>query len=96
MSVRKGHLHEPESCICPNCGKVMRVFLVPALKALDTNEFYLRCNSCEYVSVQVTEICIEQVRDNNQESDWTLTASNLFDQCEREIAGLLRASGSRA
>jgi hypothetical protein len=45
MSIRESHLHEPESCLCPVCKKVMRLSRVPTLKALDTIEFYFKCDA---------------------------------------------------
>jgi predicted nucleic acid-binding Zn ribbon protein len=61
MSVRESHLHEPESCICPMCKRVMRLSRVPALKQLDTTEFYFRCDDCDYISAQLTEFSAELV-----------------------------------
>jgi hypothetical protein len=92
MSVRESHLHEPESCICPICKRVMRLSRVPALKELDTTEFYFRCDDCDYTSAQLTEISSELVCDIRQEADFRPTASALITCCEREIAILVRAS----
>jgi hypothetical protein len=94
MSVRESHLHEPESCICPICKRVMRLSRVPALKELDTTEFYFRCDGCDYTSAQLTEISGELVCDIRQEADFRPTASALITCCEREIAILVRASGA--
>jgi hypothetical protein len=96
MSVQESYLHEPESCICPMCKRVMRFSRVPALKALDTIEFYFRCDDCDYTSAQLTEISSELVCDIHQEADFRPTASNLVACCEREIAALVRASGARS
>jgi YARHG domain len=96
MSVRGSHLHEPESCICPMCKKVMRLSRVPALKALDTTEFYFRCDDCDYTSAQLTEISSEVVCDIHQEGDFRPSASDLIACCEREIAALVHASGARS
>src|ERR1700722_3040298 len=85
------HSRSPESCICPMCTKLMRLSRVPALKALDTTEFYFRCNDCDYTSVQLTAICSELVCDIHREADLTPTAADLVAWCKREIAGL-RAS----
>jgi YARHG domain len=96
MSVRESHLHEPESCICPLCKKVMRLSRVPALKALNTFDFYFRCDDCDYTSAQLTEISSELMCDIPQEADFTPTASDLVACCEREIAALVLASGARS
>ena len=92
MSLRVGQRCDPDSCIWPECGKVMRVFRVPALKALDTSEFYLRCNFCEYTRVQITAISSELVCDIHQDNDFKPTATDMFDWCERKIAALVQAS----
>jgi hypothetical protein len=96
MPIRESHLHEPESCLCPICKKVMRLSRVPTLKALDTIEFYFKCDDCDYTSGQLTEISSELVCDIHQEADSRPTASELIARCEREIAALVRESGARS
>src|SRR5579863_7634096 len=95
MSVGQDYRHDPESCVCPNCGKVLRLFRAPALKALFTNEFYFSCNDCERTSIQIMGISDELICDIHQDSDFRPGAADLFDWCDREIAGLARAAGSR-
>ena len=95
MSVRESHLHERKCCICPMCKKLMRLCRVPALKALDTFEFYFKCGDCDYTSAQLTEIISsELMSDIYQEA--RPTASDLIACCEREIAALVLASGARS
>jgi hypothetical protein len=75
----------------------MRLTLVPALKALDATEFYFRCDYCDYTSAQVTEITSsELVCDTHQKADFAPKASDLIAWCDREIAGLVHASGGRS
>jgi hypothetical protein len=95
MSVGRSYLHEPESCICSMCKHLMRLSRVPSLKALNSTEFYFKCDDCDYTSAQLTEITSgELVCDIHPEADLKPTASDLW--CEREIAELLRESGARS
>src|ERR1700730_3462024 len=76
----------PESCICSKCKKVMRLSRVPALRALDTTDFYFRCDNCDYTSAQLTEISGELVCDIHQEADVGPRAFDLIACFDREIA----------
>ena len=63
---------------------------VPALKALDTAEWYLRCNFCEYTSMEITDISDELVCDVHHDNYFKGTASDMLDWCERELARWVR------
>ena len=97
MSVRERQTHGPTSCLCPICNELMQLSRLPALKALDTIEFYLRCDDCDYTSAQLTEIISsELVCDIHREAHFRPTASDPIAWCEQGIAGLARASGERS
>jgi hypothetical protein len=77
------------------CKHLMRLSRVPSLKALNTTEFYFKCDGCDYTSAQLTEITSGSlVCDIHREADFKPIASDLW--CEREIAALLRESGARS
>jgi hypothetical protein len=74
----------------------MRLARVPALKALDTTEFYHRCDVCDYSSEQLTGVSGEFACDIHQQADCKLKPSDLIAWCEREVAILVRASSGTA
>jgi hypothetical protein len=77
------------------CKSLMRLSRVPALKALDTTEYYFKCDDCDYTSAQLTEIISGNlVCEIHREADFRPTASDQW--CGREIAELLRAAGARS
>jgi C4-type Zn-finger protein len=77
----------PESCLCPMCKEVMRLYSVPALKSLDITQFYFRCDACEYASVEVTEMSPDSICDIRREGE--SRTLELVARCESEIAKLL-------
>jgi hypothetical protein len=77
------------------CTKVMRLSRVPALRALDTTDFYFRCDNCDYTSAQLTEISGELVCDIHQEADVGPRAFDLIACCDREITTSVCASSAR-
>jgi hypothetical protein len=87
-----GHLLGPESCICPICKGLMRLYRVPALRALDTIECYLRCDACDHISDELSDITANSVCDVSQpcvgrsgeRADW-------ITECERELSKLMQA-----
>jgi hypothetical protein len=75
----------------------MRLSRVPALRALDTTDFYLRCDACDYTSGQLTGIASgEFACDIHQEADCKLKPSDPVARCEHEVATLVRASGTKS
>jgi hypothetical protein len=90
-------IRDPESCICPTCKRVMRLSRVRALRALETTEFYLRCDTCDYTSRQLTGIATgEFACDIHQGADRKLKPSDQIAWWEREGATLVRASGTKS
>jgi hypothetical protein len=92
MLARKSY-SGPESCICPTCKEMMRLHRVPALKSLDTAQFYFRCDTCDYVSPQVTDVSPDSMCDIRQEGE--SRALDLVARCESEIAKLM-GQGARS
>jgi hypothetical protein len=70
----------PASCICPQCRKLMRIYRVPSLRALDLTECYFRCDGCEYASKQLTEIGADLLCDIRQKLNLNTGALERFDR----------------
>ena len=79
-------VHEPKSCICPTCKRVMRLSRVHALRAFDAIEFYLRCDACDYTSGQLTGISSgEFACDIHPALPYQPMPPDLVAWCEREV-----------
>ena len=86
MVARKSY-SGPESCICPICKELMRLYRVPALKSLVTAQYYFRCDACDYASVQVTDVSLDAICEIRQEGE--SRTIDLVARCESEIAKLM-------
>ena len=84
-------VHNPESCLCPRCERVMRLVPVPALRALDTSEFFFRCDECEYVSLPLNEISSPELVCDIDRRSSKQSVSELVDEA---IARLIREAGA--
>ena len=91
MTDWKAPVHDPESCLCPRCGRVMQLSRVPALRSLETRELFLRCNGCEYISMELQEISSPELVCDIHNRASEPTASDLVDQA---IARLVREAGA--
>jgi hypothetical protein len=84
------HVLGPESCICPICTRLMRLHRVPALKALDTIEYYFRCDACDYISGALLDVTPHSVCDIPRVRIVGPDGPDLIAQCEHEISNLMQ------
>ena len=91
-----GHLLGPESCICPICRGVMGLYRVPALKALDIIECYLRCDACDHVSDEPLDLTGDLVCDVSQANIGRTGGPDWIAQCEHELSRLMQRARAGA
>ena len=94
MSELEPFFREPESCLCPICKRVMRLTRVPALKDLDSSQYFFNCRSCDHTSLEVRAIRPDSVCDIPGETDFKPAPLDPIARCERELAELARAAGA--
>jgi hypothetical protein len=83
---------EPESCLCPTCRRVMRITRVPALKDLNSSQYFFNCTTCDYTSLEVSAARPDFVCDIPREADGV--PLDPIARCEHELAEFARVLGT--
>ena len=81
---------EPQSCLCPTCRRVMRLTRVPALKDLNSSQYFFRCQSCDYTSLEVNAATADRICDVPHKAD----PLDPIAYCEHELAEFARVVGA--
>jgi hypothetical protein len=95
MSDREPLYDEPESCLCPTCRRVMRLTRVPALKDLNSSQYFFNCRTCDYTSHEVSAVSPDFLCDVRGEADFEQVPFDPIARCEHELAEFARAVGAR-
>ena len=73
----------------------MRLTRVPALKDLNSSQYFFNCRTCDYTSREVSAVRPDFVCDIPREADFKRAPRDPIARCEHELAEFARALGTR-